>query len=465
MSHELPEYIRSSATNPESARGAWYKNTAPSYAGIFLWVAFYMGLAEPNGMIAPLREAGPAVCLLALGVAGLLCFAFYYYAPAMLGMRAGKPLYVVATSTFGAQGGYVMPGLMMGLLQVGWYAVATSVSAGFVLRGFHQDPQQARGLFTLVALLWAYGLAWLAMRGIGYVARAAQFLNWVPLAMILLVFWANRGGLSSYPAPAPGHALSGFLTVLTVVTGYFGTAGAAGADFGMSARHKKDVVLGGLGGIALAIVVAGGLPLLSVAGHMGLSGSSDTSYVSAIGSAGGLAHAMFLIFALASLAPTCFCCFVISTCFGTMLPRVPKAVSTLVGITIAALLAVTGLADNLVGFFGIVGASFGPICGAMAAEYWLSRGKFAGPRRGINWPGFAAWGLGFVVGVLDKLPGVPSAWVALDRPAPLWSFVVGFVVYAGLSKLGLRSQVWPSSDESAAVSERGVPVAGAAAEA
>ena len=62
---------------------------------------------------------------MALAVAGLLSYALYYYAPAMLGMKTGYPLYVVGSSTFGTTGGYVMPGLLMG------------AAAGGLVRGGH----------------------------------------------------------------------------------------------------------------------------------------------------------------------------------------------------------------------------------------------------------------------------------------------------------------------------------------
>ena len=44
----------------------------------------------------------------------------------------------------------------------------------------------------------------------------------------------------------------------TYVVGFFATAGAAGVDFGMNSRDKKDVQMGGLVGIALAIIVTAG---------------------------------------------------------------------------------------------------------------------------------------------------------------------------------------------------------------
>ncbi|HEV2494631.1 MAG TPA: cytosine permease [Terriglobia bacterium] len=432
MATTLPDYVRVSVPNPPSNRGPWYKNTAPSYAGIFLWVAFYLGLAGPT-----ISQASLGVAILGLAVAGLLCFALYYYVPAMLGMQTGRPLYVVGSSTFGTTGGYVMPGLLMGLLQLGWFAVATYFATDYIMQGLHQN---SKTLFVIIALIWAYVLAWVAIKGIAYVARVAQILNWVPLVMILIVFWANKDGISNYQPPKTDN-WGGFLTMLGIVIGFFATAGAAGADFGMNNRNRKDVALGGLVGIALAIVVAGGLPILSVAGFIGKSGTPNYDYAAAIASVGGLAPIIFFLFAAASLAPTCFCTFIASNSFGTMLPKIPKTVSTLVGVTIGALLAITGAAQHLIVFFQIVGASFGPICGAMAADYVLAGNKWSGPREGINWAGYIAWALGFAIGILDKIPGVPTALISADRPAVLWSFIVGFVVYFALAKAGLRPPV------------------------
>ncbi|HEV2177458.1 MAG TPA: cytosine permease [Terriglobia bacterium] len=436
MPANLPDYIRASVPNPASNRAPWYKNTAPAYAGVFLWVAFYLQIAVPT-----LSQATLGVCLAGLVVAAFLCFALYYYAPGMLGMQTGRPLYVVGSSTFGTTGGYLMPGLLMGLLQLGWFAVATYYAVVYILQGLHRDPAQSRTLFIGIAIVWAYALAWVAIKGIAYVARVAQFLNWVPLVMILIVFWANKDGISNYQPPR-NDAAAGFLTMMAVVIGFFATAGAAGADFGMNNRNRRDVALGGLTGITLAIIIAGGLPLLSVAGYVGKHpGAADYTYTRAITSAGSLAPAVFFLFAAASLVPTCFCTFIASNSFGTMLPKIPKSVSTLVGVTIGLLLAITGVAENLIGFFVIVGASFGPICGAMAADYVLAGYKWSGPRRGINWAGYAAWAVGFVVGVLDKMPGVPASAVRADRPEVLFSFIAGFVVYFALSKVGLRPPV------------------------
>lgn len=431
MDRSVPQYVDRSVPVPLGNRVPWYKSTFPTYAGIFLWVGFYLKLAEPT-----LTFASVSTCLWGLLVAGILCFALYYYVPAMLGMKTGQPLYVVGTSTFGTTGGYLIPGLMMGFLQVGWAAVIGAVATDFIMKGLGQT---SRTLFSVIAVVWIYSMGWVAIKGIHHVARVAKFLNWVPLIMVIIVFWANRGGISHYQVPHSDQ-MTGFLNVLTVVIGYFATAGAAGADFGMNNANRKDVVLGGLFGIVAGVLIAGGLPILAVAGYLG-NGGQGYDYSAAIASVGALAPIMFFLFAAASLVPSCFSSFIASNSFSTMLPKIPRTVSTLAALTLSVILAVTGVASNLVGFFSIVGASFGPICGAMIADYLLAGRRWSGPRAGINWAGCIAWALGFLVGIPEHLPGIPATWVHADNPSGLYSLIVGFIVYILLAKAGLRSSV------------------------
>jgi cytosine permease len=433
MERAVPQYVSRSVPVPLGSRVPWYKSTFPTYAGIFLWVGFYLKLAEPT-----IGYADVSVCLWGLLVAGLLCFGLYYYVPATLGMQTGHPLYVVGTSTFGTTGGYLIPGLMMGALQIGWVAVVGAVSADFIMKGLNQS---SKTLSNILVIVWIYCLGWVAIKGIHYVGRVAKFMNWVPLIMILIVFYANRGGISNYH-PAHHEGTTGFLNVLTIVIGYFATAGAAGTDFGMNNANKRDVILGGIFGIVGGALIAGGLPVLSVAGYLGRNaGPQSYDYTAAISSVGALAPVMFFLFAIASMVPTCFSSFIASNSFSTMLPKIPRAASTFAALTVSVLLAVTGVANNLVGFFSLVAASFGPICGAMAADYLSSGRRWSGPRLGVNWAGCIAWLVGFLVGIPEHLPGLPTAWVEADNPSGLYSFVVGFVVYLILAKAGLRCPV------------------------
>ena len=121
---------------------------------------------------------------------------------------------------------------------------------------------------------------------------------------------------------------------------------------------------------------------------------------------------------------------------------VSRITSTMVGAVVAAILAITGVAANLVGLFTIIGASFGPIIGAMVADWLLSGKKWAGPRSGINFAGYGAWAVGFIIGILPFLP-ISDAVKEYTQPAALYSFVAGFIVYAVLAKAGLQPKTEP----------------------
>lgn len=432
----LPDYLAKAKPNPPGNRSPWYVNTAPTYAGIFLWVVFYMKLAENT-----IDRAGLGVCLLALLVAGLLSYKLYYYVPGMLGQQTGFPLYVVGSSTFGTTGGYAMPGLLMGLLQVGWFSVGTFVATNFILSGFGVKAEPATPVFAITAIVWGYTMAYVGIKGIQYVSRVSLYLNFIPAVVVLIVFFKTMGGIGAY-TPPKSEPWAAFSLLVAAVIGFFATAGAAGADFGMNSRDGRDVKMGGMVGIALAVLYAGGLPVLSVIGAHGLDPSlTSFSYDAVIARMGGfLAPAMFFLFTIASIPAACICAFIAGNSFSTMLPGVPRMGSTMAGMTVAIALAITGKAADLIGFFSIVGASFGPICGAMAADYLLSGKKWAGPRAGINWAGYLAWALGFVVGILPFLP-LPEEMKGYTQPAVVYSFIVGFVVYAGLAKAGLEPPV------------------------
>lgn len=434
----LPDYIAKAVPNPTSNRAPWYANTAPSYAGVFLWVVFYMQLA-----VGTLDRANPWLLVGALVVAGVLSYKLYYYVPGMLGMKTGYPLYVVGSSTFGTLGGYVMPGLLMGLLQIGWFSVGTFVSTNFILNGLgiHAGPGSLP--FLVVAALWTYIMGYVGVKGIGYVSRVSLYLNAIPVLMVLIVMFQTAGGVTRY-TPAQSDSYGAFMLVVAAAIGFFATAGAAGADFGMNNRHESDVAKGGWVGIAAALVFAGGLPMLSVAGAHGLNPNLESfSYDAVIASMGGfLAPAMFFLFAVASIVPACVCAFIAGNSFATMLPGVPRMGSSMAGVTIAMILAVTGAAADLIGFFSIVGASFGPICGAMTADYLLSGRQWAGPRKGINWAGYIAWAVGFVVGIVPFLPLSPEL-KRMAQPAVVYSYLTGFALYWILAKIGLEPEIVP----------------------
>jgi len=448
----LPDYITSATPNPAANRAPWYKNTAPTYAGIFLWFVFWQDAAKagaPGGTLAQ----GLGWSLLCLVAAAVVCHALFYLVPGLFGMRTGLPLYIVGTSTFGATGGFLMPGFLMGVLQFGWVGVNVYYSS---LALHAVIPVDAK----IIMVVWGALAAFVGLKGIQYVAKVATYLPLIPLVVLLWLAAKTVGHLGDFSAntmiaaertvsgttAAPLSHLGVLAAMLTYVVGFFATAGAAGVDFGTNSRNSKDVQMGGLVGIALAIIVTAGLSLLVVAGVAGgakgvLTSMSSFDLIPAVLGKDTAKWVMFLL-AIAAFPPACFSSFIAANSFKTTLPKVNPFISVGIGTIVAVVLAVTGIVGNAVDVFKIIGASFGPICGAMLADYLLNKGEWTGPRAGFNPAGWIAWALGFVVGILPNL----HAWNASipDVPAaPVAAFVVGVVVYFLCAKAGLQSPVVP----------------------
>jgi cytosine permease len=445
----LPNYLSAAKANPMDKRAPWYKNTAPSYAGIFLSVPFMAGMA------GALQYGSVWAGFVGLLIGALFCFALYY-APAMLGLRTGLPLYVIGSSTFGTQGGIIMPGILMGILQIGWHAVFTFSAASFFMQAIGKDGSGGSAFFWIVCAIWGLAFAFVGAVGISWLGWLSSWIPIFPLVVIIISGLSNMSGISNFKG-AEGIAGSlglipvlglGAFAALQATAGFFATAGAAGADFATNSRDSKDVVLGGFVGITIAALVAGTFALLTIAGAMGndptlavktgmAAGKVDVfaAFIGSIGTIGGLSKIMYWVFVAACICPTGFCAFLAANSFSTMFPKLPRVGMTLAAGVVGVILAATGIANNLVGFFLLIGASFGPIIGAMTADY-IRQGGWNGPRKGINWAGYIAWAVGFLVGILGMLPGIGFSY-GLET---LLSFIVGFAVYLVAAEMGFEPE-------------------------
>jgi cytosine permease len=457
----LPSYVAAAKPVPAANRTAWYKSTAQTYAGIMLWFVFWHEV--PVGSVLqqgkPYSEfaggtlaQGLGVAFLGLILAALICHFLFYVVPGMLGMKTGLPLYIVGTSTYGVYGGFLMPGFLMGVLQFGWLAVNAFFAGILLCAPFGYGAGTVA--HAVVAAIWAIVAAFLGLKGIQYVAKVATFLPLIPLIILLILFFGTVGGLGQFDVKAltdagakiaeakPALPAWGIVTLLcTYIVGFFATAGAAGCDFGMNNRDAKDVQLGGLVGVAGSTILAGGLALLIVAGAHGSGKASDPAALQATALMSGIvgektASILWYLLAIAAFPPACFSSFIAANSFKTTLPKVSPYISCGIGTLVAIVLAVTGLAGNAVGVFTIIGASFGPVCGAMAADYLLAGRKWPGPRAGFNPAGWISWIVGFAVGAANFIPGMAGK---VPCP-PVAAFVVGFVLYAVLSSIGVRSK-------------------------
>jgi hypothetical protein len=546
---------------------------------------------------------GVGFAILGLVLAALLCHFLFFLVPGLLGLRTGLPLYIVGTSTYGVRGGFYMPGFLMGLLQFGWLGVNSFFAGALLCAPFGYGPLTFP--HAVVSSIWAIAAAFVGLKGIQYVARVATFFPLIPLTILVVLFVASLDGLGSFDAeslvqagvgrieeveresefvlqrvagedpletPPEGDRVTRVYAtewvevekvtlvdtkreltlfavialICTYVVGFFATAGAAGVDFGMNNRNAKDVHFGGLVGIALATILAGGLALLITAGAHGKQGlpsqpavddqSSEGEYDEFLGDdspeddeeaddgdgnggadeedgdqeapAGGTeddeedaddeaaeedeeengeeeeefdvavppagdeekdqhdpgvlqptklmaglvgekwSEVFMYLLALAAFPPACFSSFIAANSFKTTLPRVSPFFSVGCGTCVSIFLAVSALAGNVIGMFNLIGAAFGPVCGAMAADYLLAGRKWAGPRAGFNLAGWISWIVGFLVGAAGFIPGTVRAGVC----PPVAAFLVGFVLYYALAKLGLEGETlaMPGLEEEAA---------------
>ena len=467
-----------SAPPAELVRKPWQTSTAPQYIALFLWVAYFDQIGRRT---LPLGGLGPAV--LGAAVAGVLCYLLLYRAPAMWGFRTGKPPTELGASTFGATGASWFNGLMVGLAQVVWFAVATHYATDLTFRGLvaiglmspeYLLPMEVRGLrlpnalFLFTSLTWTFAAA---MTGRYLVRIIAALMNIFPIFMGVLLavamLWTLRGVPQFHPPaidprtmePVPDGGPRAFLLMIELVFGFFAPAGALAADWGLASRTEKDVRLGGWVGVAFASWTVATLALLTVAGAIGqrppTSGPpdgpvivDDYSFHAAVQSTigGPLAGTIFLAFGLASLAPACYASFLFGHRFAAAWPGITRVRGTLIGASSAWLLIAAGLAGRLETIFSLMGAVFGPVVAAMAADSLRQRGGWAGARRGINPPGLVAWLVGLAIGLVPIVAGA-LGWEAGARfqPAALFAFLAAFATYLALAGLGAESPRLPDA--------------------
>ena len=134
----MPPILRAEQENAPLARGPWYLTIGPAYLGIFVWAPFFDSLWIGDLTRFPLSSLiGSAV------FASLLCFSLLYYIPARWGFQTGRPLGIVAASTFGTVGSEWITGVAVGVASIVWYAVAINYAVDSTLLGL-----QSCGLVT-----------------------------------------------------------------------------------------------------------------------------------------------------------------------------------------------------------------------------------------------------------------------------------------------------------------------------
>jgi cytosine permease len=474
--------------NAPPPRRDWRNGLAPTYIGTFCWVVFYEQMA-----VRTLDVGGLAWTVAGVVAGAALARWLLYLAPALWGVRTGRPLAELSKATFGLAGSAWLPGLVVAVAAMGWFAAAiwyttSTVLTGLELLGLVAPGSTALvssgslrvhgGSFLLISLLWSLMIGLIGAFMTRLVSAIANIYPIFPAAALAAGLLLTVRGLSAFSPtgidPVSGVAarlpeLSTLLHAAGLVFAFASLPGLIGGDWGAGSLGEKDVTLGGWVGLVLAPAITATLAMLIVAGSIGLKPApaaapainldpyglsrttaaepsgltvDDLTLTEAVhhrigGRTGGL---ILLLLGVGSSGMAAFAAFLFSKRLTALNLGPSRLHWTILGALAAWPLVATGLASHLGPLFDILGSMLTPIAAAITADFLLTRGQWPGPRRGLNPAGWAAWIAGLATGLVLAL--VPAAWPASLIPPPMAAYAAGFVVYlvvglaGGLSATG-----------------------------
>ncbi|MDB5350478.1 MAG: purine-cytosine permease-like transporter [Planctomycetota bacterium] len=486
--YHLPPSLKSAIEAPPVPVKPWQDGVAPAFIALVLSVVFLDRLAPTTLFVGGLAPASVGAAL-----AGLLAYWCLYCAPATWGAATKRPLAVVATSTFGARGATWVPGLLLGVVYVIWFAITIDYATEYSLSGLVATglldakylATHARGsivvpswLFLVVAAAWSLASAVIGTIAVRLVAAVMSVYPIFPaIAIGLTVLWAiptvGAGPVATRPlAAGGGQAIS---TMIQLVFAFLACHGLAAADWGAATPSTREARLGGLVGVMLAAPILAILALLIVAGALGRTATPAPIFPDPLGPisrptierrvplratypttnqaaepgittlrevylrgiGGRLGAAGLFVLALGLLGPACSTPYVIARQLSAIWPRPPRWLWSVLGAIATWPLIATGVARNLEFLFGVIGGLTAPAVGAIAADYSRTRGRWPGPRRGVNWAGMIAWFLGVLSVPWISFAGGLSIWAKL-APSALVSYGIAFLGYRILAAAGME---------------------------
>ena len=399
----------------------------------------------------------------------MLAYLCLFRSPALWGQRTGRPIRGLAARTFGVRGARWLPALPQALVQVVWLAVSISYGTSLCLNGLERlgllnqvsnRPSRVAGLdlpghlFLVTSLFWAVACALTGRYLVKVIAALMTVYTLLPAFLLGTIAAVSMRGLPEYQGVVSrlGGGATGWAVALVVVQmifGFFSPSALAGGGLGNGVPpRERDVKLGGWVGVSLASWIVATLALLTVAGTfpryglrvpVGSESFGSLTFAGAVrtligGRTGGL---VLIAFGLKALAPACYASYLLAEGMHAIRPRASRTFWVLAGVLAAWLLIVSGRVAHLLSVFGVIGAVFAPIAGALAADYVRSRGRWPAARSGWNGPGVLAWVVGLVIGLVPIVGGaVGRRDLAAVQPASVFAFLMAFVTYLALALLG-----------------------------
>lgn len=474
-----------SGESPADSRSTWTWGVGHNYISLFLTAIFLDRLA-----VGTLTVGGLVPSLIGAALGGLLAFALLYFPAASWGLQAGAGIDRVASATFGEQGARRLVGLLLALANVIWFAACLALAADYGKRGLivlrliepNDVADWSLGLVHLKSpvilfetICWGVFAAVMGALLVRVVTAVTYTYPTFPALAIAAAFCLTLPGMASPTSatgPVSAPTISGAFLAMTMmiqyVTGFLAPSGLLGADWGSASRAPRDIVYGGFVGIAFAATIFAALSLTIVANTLGGTGedaeplraapdaalTAEARLARLLGSpsrpdepepihrevgepslgaalqyglGGSFAGVILLVLALGLLGPCVYAPYLFARFAGGLLPPAKPLILALVSVPAAWVLCSLGWVDSPPRIFGWMGAAFGPIAGAIAADYVRQRGQWPGPRPGWRPTAVLAWILGLAVGL------APEFGLAWAQPATILAFATAFLVELVLS--------------------------------
>jgi cytosine/uracil/thiamine/allantoin permease len=113
-------------------------------------------------------------------------------------------------------------------------------------------------------------------------------------------------------------------------------------------------------------------------------------------------------------------------------------------VILAWVLVLVSCKVSLFELFSVVGALVAPVVGVLAADYVRSKGRWDGPRPGVNWQGVLAWAIGVAVGLAPPIcDAVVHTSFRFRQPAVLLAFFASACAYTLLAGLVREAPTLP----------------------
>lgn len=481
-----PPRLQRAIQSPSTVRDSWSARVAGVLISGYLWVAFTDSIATNSLAVGGLE---PAISGAVIG--GLLACVLLFLAPALQGLRTRQPLMVVATSAFGVRGSTLVPGLLLGLVQIIWFAVAVHYAVEFNLRGLLAagliNPRDLRAgpmgspitqstVYAATAMLWGVAAALVSTRFIRWIAALmVVYPIFIALSYAGAMIW-SLPGLPSYrdasaePINAARRSTGpAFWGMVQYLFGFSAIVASQAVNWGATLNRASDVRKAGGVGIGLASTIIATIALLIVAGSIGRDATDQgpeeafpstndlvfgdpgvsepspapfplpagpeayrlgTVLETRIGGIpGGIA---LIVLGLGSLASAVYAAHAYSNRLESIRKRPRRWAWGVMGALVAYPLMVTGLAANIPLVIDLTAGLVAPMLGVLTADVLRHRASWPGPAPGVRLDGMLGWGVGSMVGLLPILARmVPMAASVRWLPMALLAYLIALAIVMG----------------------------------